>query len=185
MPTSAVYQPTTVTYEQQPTDQRWNCPISYFSRRVTSSLNRAVCIRLALCLLGSTLFIIGLALLIAGGMQYSSSPAPTPTPQDADNGIGALIAGGVILCLGLLFAGVGGWAWSARWGGGKEAPAGGAAALTALNPSTDPLVAAQYAPVRDAPPAPDDEMRNLMDNKECLSSAEESDKMLDGRPSVA
>lgn len=59
MPASAVYQPTTVTYEQQPTDQRWNCPISYFSRRVTSSMNRAVCIRLALCLLGSTLFIIG------------------------------------------------------------------------------------------------------------------------------
>ncbi|CAG9584755.1 unnamed protein product [Danaus chrysippus] len=180
MPTSAVYQPTTVTYEQQPNDQRWNCPISYFSRRVTSSLNRALCIRVALCLLGSTFFIIGLALLIAGGVQYSDSTAPT---QD-DNGFGALIAGGVILCLGLLFAGIGGWAWSSRWGGGKEAT-NNAAALTALNPSTDPLVAAQYAPVRDAPPAPDDEMRNLMDNKECLSSAEESDKMLDGRPSVA
>lgn len=66
----------------------------------------------------------------------------------------------------MFWTGVGGWAWSARWGGGKEAPASGAAALTALNPSTDPLVAAQYAPVRDAPPAPDDEMRNLMDNKE-------------------
>ncbi|GBP18097.1 hypothetical protein EVAR_12876_1 [Eumeta japonica] len=47
MPTGAVYQPTTVTYEQQPTDQRWNCPISYFSRRVTSSLNRAVCFSFA------------------------------------------------------------------------------------------------------------------------------------------
>lgn len=57
------------------------------------------------------------------------------------------------------------WAWSARWGGGKEA-GGGVATLGVLNPSTDPLVAAQYAPVRDAPPAPDDEMRNLMDNKE-------------------
>ncbi|XP_075973694.1 uncharacterized protein LOC142974979 [Anticarsia gemmatalis] len=183
MPTSAVYQPTTVTYEQQPTDQRWNCPISYFSRRVTSSLNRAVCVRIGLCLLGSTLSVIGLALLIAGGVQYSNAP-PAPTPDGADNGVGTLIAGGVILFLGLLFAGVGGWAWS-RLGGGKEAPASGAAALTALNPSTDPLVAAQYAPVRDAPPAPDDEMRNLMDNKDCLSSAEESDKMLDGRPSVA
>ncbi|CAH2037292.1 unnamed protein product, partial [Iphiclides podalirius] len=183
MPTSAVYQPTTVTYEQQPNDQRWNCPISYFSRRVTSSLNRAVCVRLGLCLMGSTLFIIGLALLIAGGVQMSN--AGTSTQHGADDGLGALIAGGVILCLGLLFAGIGGWAWSARWGGGKEAPPSGAAALTALNPSTDPLVAAQYAPVRDAPPAPDDEMRNLMDNKECLSSAEESDKMLDGRPSVA
>lgn len=59
MPTSAVYQPTTVTYEQQPTDQRWNCPISYFSRRVTNSLNRAACIRIGLCLLGSTLSIVG------------------------------------------------------------------------------------------------------------------------------
>ncbi|XP_028178053.1 uncharacterized protein LOC114365633 [Ostrinia furnacalis] len=185
MPTSAVYQPTTVTYEQQPSDQRWNCPMSYFSRRVTSSLNRATCVRIGLCLLGSTLFIVGLALLIAGGVQYSNTPA-SDTPEGADNGLGTLIAGAVVLCLGLLFAGVGGWAcWSSRWGMGKEAPASGAAALTALNPSTDPLVAAQYAPVRDAPPAPDDEMRNLMDNKECLSSAEESDKMLDGRPSVA
>ncbi|XP_026324773.1 uncharacterized protein LOC113233786 [Hyposmocoma kahamanoa] len=184
MPTSAVYQPTTVTYEQQPSDQRWNCPISYFSRRVTNSLNRAVCIRLGLCLIGSTFFIVGLALLIAGGVQYSDAPTYMPL-EGADYGLGTLIAGGVILTLGLLFIGVGGWAWSSRWGGGKEAPASGAAALTALNPSTDPLVAAQYAPVRDAPPAPDDEMRNLMDNKECMSSAEESDKMLDGRPSIA
>ncbi|KAJ2945989.1 hypothetical protein O0L34_g4908 [Tuta absoluta] len=183
MPTSAVYQPTTVTYEQQ-NEQRWNCPISYFSRRVTSSLNRAICVRLGLCLMGSTLFIIGLALLIAGGIEYSNAPPPI-TPESPDNGVGSLIAGGVLLCLGFLFIGVGGWAWTARWGGGKEAPTAGAAGLTALNPSTDPLVAAQYAPVRDAPPAPDDEMRNLMDNKECLSSAEESDKMLDGRPSVA
>ncbi|KAJ0177295.1 hypothetical protein K1T71_007304 [Dendrolimus kikuchii] len=184
MPTNAVYQPTTVTYEQQPNDQRWNCPISYFSRRVTSSLNRAVCIRIGLCLLGSTLFVIGLALVIAGGVQYSNSTTG-PEPSGSDDGVGTLIAGGVLLFLGLLFAGVGGWAWSSRLGGGKEAPASGAAALTALNPSTDPLVAAQYAPVRDAPPAPDDEMRNLMDNKECLSSAEESDKMLDGRPTIA
>ncbi|CAG9786084.1 unnamed protein product [Diatraea saccharalis] len=184
MPTSAVYQPTTVTYEQQPNDQRWNCPMSYFSRRVTSSLNRTNCIRIGLCLLGSILFIIGLALAIAGGVQYSSA-SPSDSPETPECGLRTLIAGGVTLCLGLLFAGIGGWAWTSRWGGGKEAPSSGAAALTALNPSTDPLVAAQYAPVRDAPPAPDDEMRNLMDNKECLSSAEESDKMLDGRPSVA
>lgn len=59
MPTSAVYQPTTVTYEQQPADQRWNCPISYFSRRVTNSLNRTVWVRIGLCLLGSTLSIVG------------------------------------------------------------------------------------------------------------------------------
>ncbi|KAL4716251.1 hypothetical protein ACJJTC_004745 [Scirpophaga incertulas] len=184
MPTSAVYQPTTVTYEQQPNNQRWNCPMSYFSHRVTSTLNRANCIRIGLCLLGSTLFIVGLALMIAGGVQHSNTPA-SDSPETQDSGVGTLIAGGVLFCLGVMFAGIGGWAWTSRWGSGKEAPTSGAAALTALNPSTDPLVAAQYAPVRDAPPAPDDEMRNLMDNKECLSSAEESDKMLDGRPSVA
>lgn len=49
--------------------------------------------------------VTGLALLIAGGVQYSSSAAPAPAPQDVDNGTGALIAGGVILCLGVLFAG--------------------------------------------------------------------------------
>lgn len=52
--------------------------------------------------------------------------------------------------------------------GNKGVEAGGGitgATLGAPNPSTDPLVASQYAPVRDAPPA-DDERRQLMDNKE-------------------
>ncbi|KAF9815375.1 hypothetical protein SFRURICE_011527, partial [Spodoptera frugiperda] len=151
MPTSAVYQPTTVTYEQQPTDQRWNCPISYFSRRMASSWNRAVCLRVGLCLTGSILFIIGTVLIIVGGVKFSN--AAEPDPHSFENGVGELVAGSIST-------------YSSRWGNGKEAPASGAAALTALNPSTDPLVAAQYAPVRDAPPAPDDEMRNLMDNKD-------------------
>ncbi|XP_035432419.1 uncharacterized protein LOC118264127 [Spodoptera frugiperda] len=183
MPTSAVYQPTTVTYEQQPTDQRWNCPISYFSRRMASSWNRAVCLRVGLCLTGSILFIIGTVLIIVGGVKFSN--AAEPDPHSFENGVGELVAGSVLICLGMVAGLLGISTYSSRWGNGKEAPASGAAALTALNPSTDPLVAAQYAPVRDAPPAPDDEMRNLMDNKDCLSSAEESDKMLDGRPSVA
>lgn len=60
MPTSAVYQPTTVTYEQQTAEPRWRCPVSYFSRRLTSSLNSALCVRFGLCLFGSALFIIGM-----------------------------------------------------------------------------------------------------------------------------
>ncbi|CAG9135020.1 unnamed protein product [Plutella xylostella] len=147
MPTGAVYQPTTVTYEQQPEDSRWNCPISYFSRRVTSSLNRAVCVRLGLCLLGSTLFVIGLALVIAGGVQYSEPPPPGPeAPPSGD--VAMLIAGGVVLCLGLLFAGVGFWAWSARWGGGKEAPSGGAGGAHGAQPLHRP---AGGRPVRARP----------------------------------
>jgi hypothetical protein len=53
--------------------------------------------------------------------------------------------------------------------------------ILAMNPSTDPLVThtAQYAPVSEIPRVEDEERRNLMpDNKECLSSAEESDRML-------
>lgn len=45
----------------------------------------------------------GLALLIAGIVQYSNTPDTTPT--GSDNGLGTLIAGGVILLLGLIFAG--------------------------------------------------------------------------------
>lgn len=52
----------------------------------------------------SNLSVSGLALLIAGGVQYSNTPA-SDTPESADNGLGTLIAGAVILCLGLLFAG--------------------------------------------------------------------------------
>lgn len=46
----------------------------------------------------------GLALLIAGGVQYSDAPAYIPL-EGADYGLGTLIAGGVILTLGLLFIG--------------------------------------------------------------------------------
>lgn len=55
----------------------------------------------------------------------------------------------------------------------------------ALNhPSTDFLVShTQYAPISELPSA--EECRNLMpDNKECLSSAEESDKFLDSDPRI-
>ncbi|KAI8436077.1 hypothetical protein MSG28_004188, partial [Choristoneura fumiferana] len=38
----------------------------------------------------------------AGGVQYSNTPASAP--PDQDSGLGTLIAGGVILCLGMLFA---------------------------------------------------------------------------------
>uniref|UniRef100_A0A1B0A2Y6 Uncharacterized protein n=1 Tax=Glossina pallidipes TaxID=7398 RepID=A0A1B0A2Y6_GLOPL len=60
--------------------------------------------------------------------------------------------------------------------------------VMALNPSTDPLVShTQYAPVSELPSlrAEDEERRNLMpDNKDCLSSAEESDRMLEPDPRI-
>ncbi|KAI8122697.1 hypothetical protein FF38_09076 [Lucilia cuprina] len=60
--------------------------------------------------------------------------------------------------------------------------------IMALNPSTDPLVShTQYAPVSELPSlrADDEERRNLMpDNKDCLSSAEESDRMLEPDPRI-
>ncbi|XP_053947728.1 uncharacterized protein LOC129238572 [Anastrepha obliqua] len=59
--------------------------------------------------------------------------------------------------------------------------------IMALNPSTDPLVShTQYAPVSELPHRCDEEeRRNLMpDNKDCLSSAEESDRMLEPDPRI-
>uniref|UniRef100_A0A1I8MAY7 Uncharacterized protein n=1 Tax=Musca domestica TaxID=7370 RepID=A0A1I8MAY7_MUSDO len=54
----------------------------------------------------------------------------------------------------------------------------GGQGIMALNPSTDPLVShTQYAPVSELP--------SLMpDNKDCLSSAEESDRMLEPDPRI-
>ncbi|XP_075155870.1 uncharacterized protein LOC142229216 [Haematobia irritans] len=64
----------------------------------------------------------------------------------------------------------------------------GGQGIMALNPSTDPLVShTQYAPVSELPSlrAEDEERRNLMpDNKDCLSSAEESDRMLEPDPRI-
>lgn len=48
-------------------------------------------------------FVSGLALLIAGGVEYRKTPIPTP--EGSDTGEGTFIAGGVILFVGLLFAG--------------------------------------------------------------------------------
>lgn len=59
--------------------------------------------------------------------------------------------------------------------------------IMALNPSTDPLVShTQYAPISEMLQRPEDEeRRNLMpDNKDCLSSAEESDRMLEPDPRI-
>lgn len=66
-----------------------------------------------------------------------------------------------------------------------QCPGGGQ--ILPLNPSTDPLVShTQYAPVSEIPQRIDDEeRRNLMpDSKDCLSSAEESDRMLDPDPRI-
>ncbi|XP_067641186.1 uncharacterized protein [Eurosta solidaginis] len=63
----------------------------------------------------------------------------------------------------------------------------GGEGIMALNPSTDPLVShTQYAPVSElAHRCDEEESRNLMpDTKDCLSSAEESDRMLEPDPRI-
>ncbi|XP_077287967.1 uncharacterized protein LOC143912555 [Arctopsyche grandis] len=184
---SAVYQPTTVTYEQSSGGgggggggvgggegwrRRW-CWGRDAAGRAHHLARAAALPLLAAAALLALLF--GIKLIIDGSLSSATA---------------SLIIGVLLLIVGLGLAGLvirimvrrhSGWS-----DGNKGVEAGGGitgATLGAPNPSTDPLVASQYAPVRDAPPA-DDERRQLMDNKECLSSAEESDRMLESDPRI-
>ncbi|GLV34638.1 hypothetical protein CBL_09119 [Carabus blaptoides fortunei] len=105
------------------------------------------------------------------------------------------ITGGLFICAGLILIGM--YIRSSRYlrnccRPGKDLDTIRGQAST-LNPSTDLLVAAQYAPVSEVayqPPQPmhedtDTERSKLMpqDNKECVSG-EESDRMLDTDPRI-
>ena len=113
--------------------------------------------------------------------------------------IGLIVGGVFITILGLIFLGlyvkVADWrrncvcpcVLTKKQGLARQLQGNGGAQSLALNPSTDPLVGTQYAPVSEIPTRHDDEeRRNLMpDNKDsCLSSAEESDRMLDPDPRI-
>jgi len=126
-----------------------------------------------------------------------------PLEPYAEVPIGIIVGGSFILLFGLIFSAfyikVADWRRQCVWlfCNKKQSLArqfqsqgtgnGGGQGIMALNPSTDPLVShTQYAAVSELPRPEDEERRNLManDNKDCLSSAEESDRMLEPDPRI-
>lgn len=125
--------------------------------------------------------------------QHKDELEVLPPTEGLD--IGLIVGGAFILLFGIVLAAL--YVKVADWRRGCVCPCGlskkqglarqlqgnGGGPIIALNPSTDPLVShTQYAPVSEIPARVDDEERhNLMadQNKDCLSSAEESDRMLD------
>lgn len=203
MPASGpVYQPTTVTYEQQ---SDWT-PISNLSQSLfRNSSIRTRCIQWTLLILGLITLAAGLVMIIRGSADLNDTKHDTETGETPDSeadGSSALVIviGGVLLVLlCILFFGLYARMVLRRKGcpcfPSKEQRLArqldnqvGNGQILTLNPSTDLLVTAQYAPVSEIsyqPPAvsEEEETRKLMgsDNKECV---EESERMLESDPRI-
>ncbi|KAK9887889.1 hypothetical protein WA026_000193 [Henosepilachna vigintioctopunctata] len=181
---SAVYQPTTVTYETN--GERWqDRPISYLASTVTEVSRRPCGISCVACrgfcpviLLTSciTCFIVGLVLLIQGAVGYSETPQKEDDVNLMLTIFGALLFGVSILLFIFFLRMTRRWCWS---NGKDHLDMVGNQGLT-INPSTDLLVTAQYAPVSEVAyqPTPEDteqsklmpqESKDLMkDDTECM-----------------
>ncbi|KAL3273871.1 hypothetical protein HHI36_015297 [Cryptolaemus montrouzieri] len=186
----AVYQPTTVTYESN--GDRWqDRPISYLASTVTDVARRPCGISCLFCrgfcpvvLLTAcvTCFIIGLVLLIQSAFGYSG------TQQNEDAYLFLIVFGALFLCVSfILFVFflrmTRRWCWS---NGKDHLDMVGSQGLT-INPSTDLLVTAQYAPVSEVayqPTQEDSEQSKLMpqENKDLLK--EDTDCMIERDPRI-
>ncbi|KAJ9577182.1 hypothetical protein L9F63_006239, partial [Diploptera punctata] len=202
MPASGpVYQPTTVTYEQQ---NDWT-PISQLSQSLFGNgTGRTKCIQWTLLILGLITLAAGLIMIIIGSLDFSDTEVHElelgeTGKNEEKSDIVIIIGGTVLLLLSILFLGLyGRMVWrrrgcpcfpskEQRLARQLDNQAGNGQILT-LNPSTDLLVTAQYAPVSEIsyqPPAvsEEEETRKLMgsDNKECV---EESERMLESDPRI-
>ncbi|XP_031330657.1 uncharacterized protein LOC116179104 isoform X2 [Photinus pyralis] len=169
-PSGAVYQPTTVTYEANASPQeRWSDrPISYLTSFTRTSGAGAICA------------VIGLILLINGAIFYSD-------PQTIGEGfyLTCTILGALIFCVGVFLFGMflrQSRRLCCRTGKDPLDPVTGQA-LT-VNPSTDLLVAAQYAPVSEVayqPPSEDTEQSKLMPQEH---KDEDTDRMIERDPRI-
>lgn len=195
MPASGpVYQPTTVTYEQQ---SDW-APVSYLSQTVNNGVNRSKCLQWLLLVVGLFCIAAGLIMLVEGAVDYSEVQHGKED-RDTTGDLAIAITGGVLTVVGIFFIGF--YIRVARRRKGCPCfPSkdqrlarqldnqGTNGQILTLNPSTDLLVTAQYGPVSEIayqPPAvsEEEETRKLMgsDNKECN---EETERMLESDPRI-
>ncbi|XP_023723723.1 uncharacterized protein LOC111873324 isoform X2 [Cryptotermes secundus] len=198
-----VYQPTTVTYEQQ---NDWTPISNWFQFPFPNGSIRTRFIQWALLILGLVALAAGLVMIIEGSVdlydtkQHDTEVGETPNSDAESAGDIVIVIVGVIvvlLCI-LSFGLYARMIWRTkgcpcfpskeqRLARQLDNQVGNGQILT-LNPSTDLLVTAQYAPVSEVsyhPPtvSEEEETRKLMgsDNKECV---EESERMLESDPRI-
>lgn len=203
MPESGpVYQPTTVSFEARPSAGGL---LAQTTAASSLKMLRKPAAQVSILVVGLVLFAIGVALFASGSADYSDSEQhpginPDGKVQEERVDIVFITTGGFITLFGLILLGlyvkIADWrrscvcpcALSKKQGLARQLQGNGGGQILALNPSTDPLVShTQYAPVSEIPTRQEDEeRRNLMpDSKDsCLSSAEESDRMLDTDPRI-
>ncbi|KAJ8986191.1 hypothetical protein NQ317_005665 [Molorchus minor] len=193
----AVYQPTTVTYESNGPQERWqDRPISYLASTVTQTARRPCgnnCLPsrnflpIILVLSCVACFSLGLVLLIQGPLGYSDA---AQSEGDVDIYLVITIFGAISFAVSiLLFGNVFPTSNKTHVLENSKDHMGtaGGQALT-VNPSTDLLVAAQYAPVSEVAYQPaqqeDTEQSKLMpqENKELTN--EDTDRMVESDPRI-
>ncbi|XP_044272633.1 uncharacterized protein LOC123016349 [Tribolium madens] len=187
---SAVYQPTTVTYEANGPQERWqDRPISYLASMSQAARRPCglTCLPprnlLPVVLITSSVasFSLGLVMLIHGAMGYSD------TPEDKEDlYLIITIFGAIFFALSILL-----FVFFMRltrricWRNAKDHLNGSGGQALTVNPSTDFLVSAQYAPVSEVayqPAQEDTEQSKLMpqENKEI----EDTDRMVESDPRI-
>lgn len=199
MPVSGpVYQPTTVSYETRPGLLAQSSAVSPFFKMLKKPIPQVVLLVLALLSIATGVIMIANgAADLADREEHKEFEAGFEKSEGID--IGVVVGGFFVTVFGFLllalYIKVADWRKSCvcpcnlskKQGFARQLQGPGGTQVLALNPSTDPLVShTQYAPVSDLPHRIDDEeRRNLMpDSKDCLSSAEESDRMLDSDPRI-
>ncbi|XP_049295670.1 uncharacterized protein LOC125770301 [Anopheles funestus] len=203
MPESGpVYQPTTVSFEARPSAGGLLAQTTAVS---SMKMLRKPAIQMSILVFGLIMFATGIALVASGSADYSDAEQhpeinPEGKVQEEQIDVGLIVTGAIITLFGIIFLGlyvkVADWrrscvcpcVLSKKQGLARQLQGNGGGQILALNPSTDPLVShTQYAPVSEIPTRQEDEeRRNLMpDSKDsCMSSAEESDRMLDTDPRI-
>lgn len=199
MPSSSVYQPTTVSYETRSGGLLAQTAAASPLRILKKPVAQLVLLVLALISIAS-----GVVMIANGAADLADTEKQNqiePDAKEKSEGIDIIVVvfGFIITMVGflllILYIKVADWrrscvcpcGLSKKQGFARQLQGPGGGQVLALNPSTDPLVShTQYAPVSELPIRIDDEeRRNLMpDSKDCLSSAEESDRMLDPDPRI-
>lgn len=196
--TGPVYQPTTVSYEQQ---GEWTSPTGFLAQ-TSASIGRARCLQWLALALGLLAIAAGLIMIFEGSLDFTSTEQ-----EDVDKEVASetgktdmvvIITGCLVLFVGLALIAIYIKLSTRRKGCPclltKEQRIARQLRDTqsvngqTMNPSTDFLVTAQYAPVSEIayqPPAvsEEEETRKLMgsDNKDCN---DESERILDKDPRI-
>ncbi|XP_030745409.1 uncharacterized protein LOC115874397 isoform X2 [Sitophilus oryzae] len=189
----AVYQPTTVTYESNGPADRWqDRPISYLGS-ISQSGRRPCglsCLPsrnvLPLVLITSCIacFALGLAMLINGALGYSET-----SENKEDVYLIVTIFGALFFALSILL-----FLFFMRitrrmcWRNAKDHLGTSGGQNLTVNPSTDLLVTAQYAPVSEVvyegTKSDDTEQSKLMSHETKEISNEDADRMVENDPRI-